>query len=262
MPPEVSLASFERARELLEGLAQDHPTITRYRGDLAMTQYNIGERQLVAKRYAEALMSFDQARTLSEPLILESPKSLLLKQQLFAVQRGRGSALAELKRFQESAEAYERAISVGREAYDASASNLFRREVRGKQSLRMRSSARSGARSVSRRRRSQVLCSACEFMEHYPSLEPWDHLTLAALFSQASGEVGRRSPRLSVADAARRDAYAGSAIAALRRSMAAGSAYFDQLRTNPVFDPLRARADFQGLMMDLAMPGEPFGSKP
>ena len=262
VPPEESLASFERARELLDGLARDHPTITRYRGDLAMTQYNIGERLLVAKRPAEALVSFDQALKLSEPLILESPKNVLLKQQLFAVLTGRGAALAALKRFQESVEAYERAISVAREAYNGSASHLFRREVGG-ETITAHEELIKVWRALDQPEKAlQVMCSACEFIEHFPSRQPSDWLSLAALYSQASGEIGRRSLILSAADAARQEAYAGRAIAALRRSIAGGYPVFDQLRTNPVFDSLRARADFQGLMMDLAMPVEPFGSKP
>ncbi len=104
------------------------------------------------------------------------------------------------------------------------------------------------------------MCSACKFIENFPSLEPKDWLSLAALYSQASGEIGRRSFIPSAADAARQEAYAGGAIAALRRFVATGYATFDRLRNNPAFDPLRGRADFQGLMMDLAMPVEPFGS--
>ena len=108
----------------------------------------------------------------------------------------------------------------------------------------------------------QVMCSGCEFIENLPSPAPKDHLSLAAFYSEASGEIARRGPGLSIADAARQEAYAGRAIAALRRSMALGYASFDRLRDNPAFDPLRGRADFQDLVMDLAMPDEPFASKP
>jgi tetratricopeptide (TPR) repeat protein/tRNA A-37 threonylcarbamoyl transferase component Bud32 len=260
--PEESLASFERARELLEGLSLDHPTITRYRGDLAMTEYHIGDRQLEAKRPAQALISFDKALTLSEPLILESPKNVFLKQQLFVVLNGRGSALAALKRFQESAEAYERAISVSREAYDGSASYLFRREVAGETITAHEELIKIWRVLNQPEKALRVTCSACEFIESFPSLEPPDHLTLAALYSQASGEIGRRGPGLSVADAARQEAYAGRAIAALRRWMALGHARSGVWQDNRAFDPLRGRADFQALMMDLAMPDEPFASKP
>ena len=227
-----------------------------------MTQYHIGERQLVAKRPAEALMSFDQALTLSEPLILESPKNVLLKQQLFVVLNGRGSALAALKRFQESAESYEQAITVAREAYNGSSSNLFRREVAGETISAHEELIKIWRALKQPEKALQVMCSACKMIENLPSLAASDQMTLATLYSQASGEIGRRGPGLSVADAARQEAYAGRAIAALRRAKALGYASFDLWREDRVFDPLRGRADFQVLMMDLAMPVEPFGSKP
>jgi hypothetical protein len=44
--------------------------------------------------------------------------------------------------------------------------------------------------------------------------------------------------------------------------MALYLASFDQLRNNRAFDPLRGRADFQDLLMDLAMPDDPFAPKP
>ena len=43
----------------------------------------------------------------------------------------------------------------------------------------------------------------------------------------------------------------------LRRTVAADY-HGGELRTEPALDPLRSRLDFQLLMMDLAMPGDPF----
>jgi hypothetical protein len=44
----------------------------------------------------------------------------------------------------------------------------------------------------------------------------------------------------------------------LRRAVPAGFRKLAVIRTNPDLAPLRARADFQLLLMDLAMPSEPF----
>ena len=46
-------------------------------------------------------------------------------------------------------------------------------------------------------------------------------------------------------------------MAALGRAVADGYRDADALRSEAALDPLRGRRDFQLLMMDVAMPGEP-----
>jgi tetratricopeptide (TPR) repeat protein len=223
-----------------------------------MTQYQIGERQLAVRRYAAALISFDQALKLTAPLIVESPKNVLLKQQLGAVQSGRGAALAALNRLHESAQAYERAIGPLREAYNESpTSTLFRRDVAWETVGAQEELIRVWRDLSQREKAFQVICSAIDIIENLPSLQPWDLEKLAGFYAQASGEIGR-GRGLAVPNAARQEAYAGGAIAHLRRSIAAGYAQFGKWKADRSLDPLRGRADFQGLMMDLAMPVKPF----
>jgi hypothetical protein len=57
-----------------------------------------------------------------------------------------------------------------------------------------------------------------------------------------------------------RGEYADRAMATLRHAAAAGSIGAGGLQSVPEFAPLRSRADFQLLMMDLAMPAEPFAA--
>jgi hypothetical protein len=47
-------------------------------------------------------------------------------------------------------------------------------------------------------------------------------------------------------------------MAILRKAIANGYSDLDHLRVEPGLDPLRARRDFQLLMMDLAFPADPF----
>ena len=46
----------------------------------------------------------------------------------------------------------------------------------------------------------------------------------------------------------------------LRRAVAGGYRNVARINRDPDLDPLRARPDFQALMMDLAMPADPFSS--
>ena len=48
------------------------------------------------------------------------------------------------------------------------------------------------------------------------------------------------------------------AMETLRRAIAAGLQGLDRLRRDTNLDPLRSRADFQMLTMDLAFPADPF----
>jgi hypothetical protein len=55
-----------------------------------------------------------------------------------------------------------------------------------------------------------------------------------------------------------REARTQRALAALRRAAVAGEVKPDQIRRDPVFDPLGPRRDFQQIIMDLSFPIEVF----
>jgi hypothetical protein len=55
-------------------------------------------------------------------------------------------------------------------------------------------------------------------------------------------------------------AEADAAMALLRRAVGMGYRNADDFRTEDALDPLRGRDDFRLLMMDLAMPAEPFAA--
>jgi serine/threonine-protein kinase len=75
-----------------------------------------------------------------------------------------------------------------------------------------------------------------------------DHARLAA-------QASRRGSGLPAAEVA---AEADRAMTDLRRAVAAGYRDLAALRTETALDPLRGRDDFRLLMMDLAMPADPF----
>src|SRR5262249_53447301 len=75
-----------------------------------------------------------------------------------------------------------------------------------------------------------------------------DHALLAAATADPRSGL---SAAIAVAEADR-------AMAALRQAVAAGYGNLDEPRRDPDLWPLRDRDDFRLLMMDLAMPAEPF----
>ena len=77
-----------------------------------------------------------------------------------------------------------------------------------------------------------------------------------AMLSGIAGVVGSGITAVRRSDSRQSERWTSSAgsVAAGYRGPA--------LRTEPAFNPLRARHDFQLLMMDLAMPGDPFAPSP
>ena len=61
---------------------------------------------------------------------------------------------------------------------------------------------------------------------------------------------------------AEREEQAGRSMEWLRRAAALGYGNRNHLQIESALDPLRSRDDLRLLMMDLAMPAEPFASAP
>jgi hypothetical protein len=72
-----------------------------------------------------------------------------------------------------------------------------------------------------------------------------------------AGRAGRAGPGVSAAGAVSED---DAAMALLRRAVATGYRSPDVFRTEDALDPLLDRAEFRLLMLDLAMPDEPFAA--
>jgi tetratricopeptide (TPR) repeat protein len=220
--------------------------VTRYRADLALTHYQIGDRQLYFRRFADALVSLDQARVLAEPLVREAPQDYLMKIQLGAILEGRGRVLAELGRFNEAVAAYQEAIPQARQACDQAPASPLHRRVLAADLVHTYEGLAELLQTMNRPEEAlQALHAAREVLEMLPDLQSWD-LQLAQLDSQASALAGQGEP------------YAERAISLLRSEIAAGRINLLHLKSERRLDPLRSRPDFQMLQMDLAFPGDPF----
>ncbi len=75
------------------------------------------------------------------------------------------------------------------------------------------------------------------------------HAMLSSLAEQPGTEISAREGR----------SQAEQAIALLKKAVAMGYRDPNSYRTETALDPIRDRPDFRLLMMDLAMPAEPFG---
>ena len=78
---------------------------------------------------------------------------------------------------------------------------------------------------------------------------------LAGCHARLGAIAGTAGSGLSTAEGA---AELDKAMVVLHRAVAAGYRNDNWMRRDPDLDPLRARPDFQALIMDLAMPVDPF----
>jgi tetratricopeptide (TPR) repeat protein len=257
--PAKALASFEQARTLLQRLVEDHPAVVRYRMDLAITHYFIGERQLVLRRSAEGLASLRQARDLAEELVRELPEDPAARRVLAAIWDCTGRGFGDTGRLRDEVLAYESAIEHERWAYARAGSgtklrrdgaydlaDLYERLAEVQRRLDQPSEAMASLRA------------ALDVLAERPEADKPDHFIIARLYSQSGRLVGWRRPNLTADEEAQRRNFCDLAAASLRKSAAGGPVRLHDIKTDSRFDALRSDRDFPLLMMDLVMPEKPF----
>jgi hypothetical protein len=99
------------------------------------------------------------------------------------------------------------------------------------------------------------LREALAFFEALPSRGNERWFLSGCAHAALAGLAGRAGSRVSAAEA---NSAAETAVAELQNAVAEGYRNPDAYRTEDALDPLRGREDFRLLMLDLAMPAEPF----
>lgn len=94
-----------------------------------------------------------------------------------------------------------------------------------------------------------------ELFERLPSRSNDEWLRTACAHAALSALAGREGSGVPAEEAS---IQADRAMAALRKAVALGYRDFAEYRREPALDPLRGRADFQLLMLDVAFPANPF----
>jgi hypothetical protein len=94
-------------------------------------------------------------------------------------------------------------------------------------------------------------------MERLPRPTPGNLYDLARYHALLSGVLDRPGSGSSAAEGR---AAADRAMRRLREAVASGYGDLPHMRIDHDLDPLRSRLDFQLLMMDLAMPDDPFAA--
>jgi serine/threonine protein kinase/tetratricopeptide (TPR) repeat protein len=230
--PEAETA-YRQALALQVRLVDDFPKAAKYRLDLAATQKQLGKLFRLQSRPAEALPWLDQALALLQPLHQQAPPDVAVRNLLGWTHWDRAQALDDFKRSAAALADWDRAVE-----WVPAADRLRVQMGRARSRMLAGKAAEAVADAAALTKDAATPSARC--------------CEAACIFSLASAAAN---------DAGQRKAYAGQALALLRRAQAGGffkdPAKVAHLKKDTDLDPLRPREDFQKLIAELeaaAMP--------
>jgi serine/threonine protein kinase len=226
-------AEYRAALALLKPLADDSPTVQDYQVGLGGLFFNLAHLVRSGGRPADSLTWFDQGvRTLSAVLAKE-PRHAAAREFLRDGHYGRALALMKMDRFADAVRDLDRALELD----DGSRRAGFRLQ---RALCLARTDPAHGVAEV------EDLVKA----EAVPAVTLYDAACACALSSAR------------VEDAGAKERVAARAVELLRRAHAAGffkdKARAEHMKMDRDLDPIRGRDDFRRLLLDLAMPAQPF----
>jgi serine/threonine protein kinase/Tfp pilus assembly protein PilF len=231
--PEAAETAFRQALDLRKKLADDSPKVAKYLLDLATTQSHLGNLFRLQGRPEQALPWHEQALDLLQPLHQQQPNVIATQDMLGRTHWGRAQVLEALKGSAEALADWDRAVELALPA-DRPRVQLGRARARVRAGKAAEAVADADALTRDPATPSPMLCSAA------------DVCSLASTVAR---------------EATQREAYAGQALALLRRARAAGffkdHAKVEYLKKDPDLKPLRQREDFQKFVAELEAAAKP-----
>jgi serine/threonine-protein kinase len=247
-------AEIRQGIVLYRKLLDDNPVDIDFRRDLAFSHNSLGCLLLQSGRLAEAGIAFREAVAIYRKMADESPN---VPYHRYAAANNENNLSVVLRRAGHPVQARdhgERAAAVSEALVrEHPGATIFRVGLAG--NLLNRGQARraigDSAGASADLRRALALYNGLEWR----SSEGW--FSFACSRAALAGLAGRPGSGVSAAEAA---SQADAAMALLREAVGRGYRSRAPYRDEDALDPLRNREDFRLLMMDLAMPTEPFAA--
>jgi serine/threonine-protein kinase len=247
------LGELRRALAIEQKLADEQPAYTQCRESLASTHHFIGVRFAREGQPAPALKSYRAEVAILEELMKQQPDNPGHRDWFANAANDAAGALIELGRTREARALCERALATNEARVRADAQTLYHSISLAESLMRMGQVRRAEGDLKGAAldwHRAAAMYAARAAASEARVFEACCHAGLAGIAGVAGSGV-------SVVQGA---AATETAIAKLREAVALGMRDLAWLRTDSLLDPLRARPDFQSLLMDLAMPADPFAS--
>jgi tetratricopeptide (TPR) repeat protein len=295
-PAEVE-AEYRRALEILQKLAAENPAVTEFRSELAQSHYNLVHKLLAKGRAKEAESELRAALAIQEKLAGENPAVPEFRSSLAFSHTFLGALMQAKGRPAEVEAEYRRALEISQKLADDNPTvpefrvglsiahhnlaNVLRSHGRAAEardgfdraiallerlasedpktpsylasSLRGRGLARAGLGEMAGA--AADVRRALGLYDGLPSRSGGEWYETACCHAALAGLAGRGGSGLSAAEAT---VEAEAAMGLLHKAVAMGHRDIGGFRTEAALDPLRNRADFRLLMMDLVFPAEAF----
>jgi serine/threonine-protein kinase len=249
----LALESYERARAITQKLADADASDTQFQSGLAQSHNDIAYVYQETGNLARAIASLEQGRAILQKLADANPAVARFEgdlaqsyQVIGAIQDQTGHPALALSSF-------ERARSILQKLNDANPTlTLYQNRLAMSHSYVGQARRRSGRpfeAAVEFRR-------AVAIMEHLSDVQPdgYNLYNLACFRSLLSGIAADPGSGMTAAEAA---TLGEKAVETLRRAVDAGLQDAEFMRRDADLDPVRSRADFQVLLLDLAFPDQP-----
>jgi serine/threonine-protein kinase len=252
--PAEAEAEFRKALAIWQKLVDANPDLAQFRFSLAMSHSNLGIVLRDKGRFAEAEAEYREAMALYQKLADDNPAVMDFRRGMSYALNNLASVVRSLGRAAEARDGYDRAISLKERLVREQPKDPEYRMALA-ESLRRRGLARrdlgDAAGAVADARR------ALGLYDSLPSRSAWQWFETACCHAALSATAGRDGTGVSAAEA---EDEAAKAIATLKQAAGMGHRNAHAWRSESALDPLRLRDEFRLLMMDLAMPADPFAT--
>jgi serine/threonine protein kinase len=251
--PAEALASFKAARVIQQMLVDANPTVIRSQRFLAGSHHNIGYVLKQTGELAEALASLEAARVILQKLVDANPTVTQFQFYLANTTLEAADVLRLAGQPAEARTSFEKGLAIVdtlfkvQPAFADDNQDLLVFGLKGLGAAQQ--TVGQAALAVVTWRR------AIATAQRDQSSNGEALYVLACCHARIGGIAGTAGSGLSAAQGA---AELDTAMVTLRRALARGYRDFHWIKRDPDLDPLRNRCDFRVLMMDLAMPAEPF----
>jgi serine/threonine-protein kinase len=249
-----ALASYQRARDINQKLAAAQPEVTQFQSDLAQSYNDLGYVEQETGQLSRALASFEQARAILQRLADKNPAVTRFQADLAQSHQVMGSIHDQTGHPALALASFDRARAILQKLTEADPNvTLFQNRLAMSHSYMGLARQRAGRPAEA----AEEFKKAVAIMERLADVQPDGYMlyNLACFRSLLSGIAAEPGSGLTAGDV---DSLGQKAVQTLHRAVAAGLEDVAFMRRDTDLDPLRARADFQLLLLDLAFPDDPF----
>jgi serine/threonine protein kinase len=230
-----ALRSFEEGRKVYDGLSRKHPGVPYFQSELGRVYFHVARAHAKKGREGLALTAYGQARDTESALVKAHPDHPDYRDQFALTLHHLGVTQDHLGRVEEARATVAEAVAQERQALAAAPQD-------GRYRRRLASYCITQA-SLERKlgRLDGAAAAAEERMKLYPE-------GAADLFYDVARDLAMTA---AAAQGEAQGPYAGRAVAALRRAVAAGFRNAERARKDDALDVLRKREDFQTLLAEM-----------